>query len=275
MKFPTEQGIGEVKGDQTVALQCYKSFEELKGYLSSPHLLSKPLPGEDLFLYLSVTEVVVSDVLVREEDRVQKLIYYVSKVLQDVETRYPKIDKITLALITSKDAITFTRRCDKCQKFAPVPHTPVAPLTSLVSPIPFAIWGMDLLGPFLLASDQRRFVIVAIDYFTIWTEAEALATITSAKYEDFFWKNVVCHFEIPKALVVDNMKQLTIGLNLRLGASPEGPSSEGCEAAASPASEGIAVSSDGDTTACITKSSKGMLGKCSANISLAFAKPIS
>ncbi|KAK3037084.1 hypothetical protein RJ639_029926 [Escallonia herrerae] len=69
--------------------------------MSSPPLLSKPLLGEDLFLYLSVKEVTVSVVLVREEDGVQKSIYYVSKVLQDVETRYPKIDKIALALIIS------------------------------------------------------------------------------------------------------------------------------------------------------------------------------
>ncbi|KAK3030337.1 hypothetical protein RJ639_038970 [Escallonia herrerae] len=77
------------------------SFEELKTYLSSPPLLSKPFPGEDLFLYLSVTKVAVSAVLVREEDGVQKPIYYVSKVLQDIETRYPKIDRISLTLIIS------------------------------------------------------------------------------------------------------------------------------------------------------------------------------
>ncbi|KAK3041331.1 hypothetical protein RJ639_002312 [Escallonia herrerae] len=80
---------------------CQKSFKEIKIYLGSYPLLSKPIPEEDLFLYLSVTEVVVSTVLVREEDGVQKLIYYVCKVLQDVETRYPKIDKIALVLITS------------------------------------------------------------------------------------------------------------------------------------------------------------------------------
>ncbi|KAK3033199.1 hypothetical protein RJ639_036991 [Escallonia herrerae] len=106
-----------------------------------------------------------------------------------------------------KDAIKFTQRCDKCQKFAPVSHTPVAPLTSIASPMPFAVWGMDLLGPFPMASRQRRFVIVAIDYFTKWTEAESLATITSTNCEDFFWKNVVCHFGVPRALVVDNGKQ--------------------------------------------------------------------
>ncbi|KAK3040487.1 hypothetical protein RJ639_028772 [Escallonia herrerae] len=78
---------------------CQKSFEEHKTYLSSLPLLSKLLPREHLFLYLSVTEVAASGVLVREEDGVQKPIYYVSKVLQDVETRYSKIDKIALALI--------------------------------------------------------------------------------------------------------------------------------------------------------------------------------
>ncbi|KAK3017923.1 hypothetical protein RJ639_004012 [Escallonia herrerae] len=72
-------------------LTANKSFEELKTYLSSLPLLSKPLSEEDLFMYLSVTEVTVNTILVREEDRVQKPIYYVSKVLQDVETRYPKI----------------------------------------------------------------------------------------------------------------------------------------------------------------------------------------
>ncbi|KAK3033423.1 hypothetical protein RJ639_032396 [Escallonia herrerae] len=94
MKFLTEHGIGEL-------MLLRKSFEELKTYLSSLPLLSKPLPGEDLFLYLLVTEVAVSAVLVREEDGIQKPIYYVSKVLQDVKTRYPKIDKISLALIIS------------------------------------------------------------------------------------------------------------------------------------------------------------------------------
>ncbi|KAK3006151.1 hypothetical protein RJ639_015494 [Escallonia herrerae] len=51
--------------------------------------------------FLSITEAAVSTVLFREEDGVQKPIYYISKVLQDVETRYPKIAKIALALIIS------------------------------------------------------------------------------------------------------------------------------------------------------------------------------
>ncbi|KAK3042688.1 hypothetical protein RJ639_000940 [Escallonia herrerae] len=106
-----------------------------------------------------------------------------------------------------KEAISFTRRCDQCQKFAPLTHTPAVPLSILTSPILIVMWGMDILGPFPMATWQRRFVIVAIDYFTKWTEAEPLATITALKCEEFFWKNVVCRFGVPKVLITDNGKQ--------------------------------------------------------------------
>ncbi|KAK3043471.1 hypothetical protein RJ639_002050 [Escallonia herrerae] len=360
--------------------ECQKSFEELKRYLSSPPLLTKPITGEDLFIYLSISEVAVSTVLIREEEGKQRPVYYISKVLQDVETRYPRIDKVVLALVTStrklrpyfqshtivvltdqplgkvlqnpdasgrlvnwsvelgefdikyqprtaikaqalsdfvvectipedpqqlilsevldpwllyvngsskvgnsgaglilispekfkieyalhavlykksfslpylkcltpkeadyalqevhegicgqhlggrnlahkilrqgyywpgmqRDAIKFTKRYDQYQKFAPLTHTPATPLSILTSPILFAMWGMDILGPFTMAIGQRRFVIVAIDYFTKWTEAEPLATIMASKCEEFFWKNVVCRFRVPKILIIDNGKQ--------------------------------------------------------------------
>ncbi|KAK3006822.1 hypothetical protein RJ639_017650 [Escallonia herrerae] len=66
---------------------------------------------------------------------------------------------------------------------------------------------MDILGPFLMATGQRHFVIVAIDYFTKWTGAEPLATITASKCKEFFWKNIVCRFGVPKVLIIDNEKQ--------------------------------------------------------------------
>ena len=62
-------------------VECQRAFEDLKEYLSSPPLLSPSKPGEELFLYLVVSPVAVSAALVREEDKVQKLVYYTSKVL--------------------------------------------------------------------------------------------------------------------------------------------------------------------------------------------------
>ena len=49
--------------------------------------MSAPKPGEDLFMYLSMSEHAVSTVLLRDQG-VQHLVYYVSKTLVDVETRY-------------------------------------------------------------------------------------------------------------------------------------------------------------------------------------------
>jgi len=52
-------------------------------------------------LYLVMTDRAVSTVLVREEEGVQRLVYYVSKALLDAETRYLKVKKIALVLVTA------------------------------------------------------------------------------------------------------------------------------------------------------------------------------
>ena len=62
-------------------------------------LLSPSVMGEELFLYLAVTLHVVSSALIREEEKIQKLVYYTSKALRGVEGRYPLIEKLAFALI--------------------------------------------------------------------------------------------------------------------------------------------------------------------------------
>ena len=55
-------------------------------------------PGEDLFMYLSVFDHVVSAMLLRDQG-VQQLVYYISKTLVDVETRFLPLEKQVLALV--------------------------------------------------------------------------------------------------------------------------------------------------------------------------------
>ena len=64
-----------------------------------PPLLTVPNTGEELILYLSVLPTAISAMLVKEEDKVQRPVYYVSKVLLGAETRYLKIEKLVYALI--------------------------------------------------------------------------------------------------------------------------------------------------------------------------------
>lgn len=54
---------------------------------------------------------------------------------------------------------------------------------------------------------QLMFLVMGIDYFTKWVEAEPLATITEKKVRSFVWKSIVCRFGIPKVLASGSGKQ--------------------------------------------------------------------
>ena len=63
------------------------------------------------------------------------------------------------------------------------------------------------MGPFPTTVRQLKFLVVGIDYFTKWVEAEALATITEKNVWNFVWKNIIYRYGIPRVLVSDNGKQ--------------------------------------------------------------------
>ena len=48
--------------------ECQEAFEDLKKYLSSPPMLSPSKPGEELYLYIAVSQAAVSEALVRKEE---------------------------------------------------------------------------------------------------------------------------------------------------------------------------------------------------------------
>nr|GEU66931.1 reverse transcriptase domain-containing protein [Tanacetum cinerariifolium] len=63
--------------------------------------------------------------------------------------------------------------------------------------------------PFSEGPGKVKFLIVAMDYFTKWIEAKAMATITSGQVKKFVWDNIVCRFGIPGEIISDNGKQFT------------------------------------------------------------------
>ncbi|KAI5343968.1 hypothetical protein L3X38_011845 [Prunus dulcis] len=65
--------------------ECEVAFQNLKTYLTSPPLLSKLIPGEDLYIYLAVSDSAVSSALIRKELGTQHLVFYTSKALLDAE----------------------------------------------------------------------------------------------------------------------------------------------------------------------------------------------
>ena len=99
------------------------------------------------------------------------------------------------------------KKCEKCQRFENVQRLPAERMTTITSLWPFVQWGIDIVGPLPLGKSQVKFLLVAIDYFTKWVEAEALATITEARIQNFVWKNIICRFGIPLIIILDNGRQ--------------------------------------------------------------------
>ena len=76
-------------------------------------------------------------------------------------------------------------------------------MTLIVSPLLFATWGVDILGPFSRATRQRKYLFVAVYYFTKWIKAEAVASITTAEGRRFIWRNIITCFGILHAIIFD------------------------------------------------------------------------
>ena len=79
--------------------ECEGAFRSLVQHLSTPPILSKPVDHEQLYLYLAVSEHAISAALVREEDKVQNPVYYVSKRLTGAERNYLRLEKLAYCLV--------------------------------------------------------------------------------------------------------------------------------------------------------------------------------
>ena len=103
-----------------------------------------------------------------------------------------------------REALEYVKKCDQCQRFAPSIHQLGEILNPLSSPWLFAQWSLDIVGPFPKAVGNKKYLLVGIDYFTKWVEAEPLANIRDVDTKRFVWKNIVTRFGVPHVLILDN-----------------------------------------------------------------------
>jgi len=77
------------------------ALDEIKNYLANPPVLVPPQPGKPFRLYLSTDDTVIGSALIQEFEGTERVIYYLSRRLVDVETRYLSIEKLCLCLYFS------------------------------------------------------------------------------------------------------------------------------------------------------------------------------
>ena len=79
--------------------ECTVAFQQLKEFLSRPPIMSSPVANEVLYAYIAVATHVVSLVLIREDNGLQRPVYYISKSLHEAEIRYSPLEKAILAVV--------------------------------------------------------------------------------------------------------------------------------------------------------------------------------
>jgi hypothetical protein len=102
-----------------------------------------------------------------------------------------------------QNAAELVRSHKACQFHAKQIHTPAQALQMIPPSWSFAVWGLDILGPFPRAVGEYRYLYVAINKFTKWSEATPVVNITKASATAFPIL-IVCRFGIPSRVITDN-----------------------------------------------------------------------
>ncbi|RDX65666.1 rnhA, partial [Mucuna pruriens] len=83
-------------------------------------------------------------------------------------------------LTLKNDCMEYVGRCDRSE------HNTLEQLHSITSPWSFHKCGVDILGSFSPTLGQVKYLIMAVDYFTKWIEAEPVATISIERVKHFY-----------------------------------------------------------------------------------------
>nr|GFA37436.1 reverse transcriptase domain-containing protein [Tanacetum cinerariifolium]GFA60906.1 reverse transcriptase domain-containing protein [Tanacetum cinerariifolium] len=100
-----------------------------------------------------------------------------------------------------KDAFELVKNCDSCQRQGKISQRDEMPQNSIQVCEIFDVWGIDFMGPFP-SSKGNKYILVAVDYLSIWVEAKALPT-NDARVVVKILKSLFSQFGTPKAIISD------------------------------------------------------------------------
>jgi hypothetical protein len=109
---------------------------------------------------------------------------------------------------TVADTTRIVHSCQGCQFYARQTHLPAQALQTIPITWPFAMWGLDLVGPLQKAPGGFSHLLVAIDKFSKWIEVRPLTSIRSEQAVAFF-TNIIHRFGVPNSIITDNGTQFT------------------------------------------------------------------
>jgi hypothetical protein len=102
------------------------------------------------------------------------------------------------------DCIKYQKGCEACQKFENIQLAPANVMNPIVKPWPFREWGLDFIREIHPRSSKgHQFILVAMDYFTMWTDAVPLRNMTHRKVISFVQEHIIYWFGVPQTLTTN------------------------------------------------------------------------
>jgi hypothetical protein len=102
------------------------------------------------------------------------------------------------------DYIKYQKGCEACQRFGNIQLAHAGVMNSIVKLWPFRGWGLDFISEIHPGSTKgHQFILVAIGYFTKWTEAVSLRNMTHREVILFVQEHIIYQFEVPQTLTTD------------------------------------------------------------------------
>ena len=106
-------------------------------------------------------------------------------------------------LTALEDAKKMVDTCSGCQRFSRLKHTPSTALKTIPITWPFAVWGLDMVGPFKTARGGMTHLLVAVDKFTKWIEAKPIKNLDGSTTVTFF-KDIILRYGYPNNIITDD-----------------------------------------------------------------------
>jgi transposase InsO family protein len=104
------------------------------------------------------------------------------------------------------DASEIVRTCEGCQFYACKSNLPAHVLQTIPITWPFAVWGLDIVGPLRKAPGGFTHLLVAIDKFSKWVEVRPITNLRAEQAVTFF-TDVIHRFGVPNSIITDNGSQ--------------------------------------------------------------------
>jgi transposase InsO family protein len=106
------------------------------------------------------------------------------------------------------DASKIVRTCEGCQFYTRKTNLHAHALQTIPDTWPFAVWGLDIVGPLQKAPGGYTHLLVAIDKFSKWVEVCPLTNLWAEQAVTFF-TDIIYWFGVPNSIITDNGSQFT------------------------------------------------------------------